>query len=74
LCERLSCTESQLPDYGYFPTGKKGEFIRYDSTSELRDSENIPLKENVYDYFLREVKPHFSLTRWNVNALLPCAG
>ena len=60
LCERLSCTESQLPDYGYFPTGKKGEFIIYNSASDLRDSENIPLKENVYDYFLREVKPHVS--------------
>ncbi len=58
LCARLSCTESQLPDYGYFPTGKKGEFILYDSASDLRDSENIPLKENVYGYFLREVKPH----------------
>ena len=60
LCERLSCTELQLPDYGYFPSGKKGEFIIYDSASDLRDSENIPLKENVYDYFLREVKPHAS--------------
>jgi type I restriction enzyme M protein len=58
LCVRLSCTESQLPDYGYFPTGKKGEFTIFDSASDLRDSENIPLKENVYDYFLREVKPH----------------
>ena len=24
----------------------------------MRDYENIPLKENIYDYFLREVKPH----------------
>jgi len=60
LCERLSCTESQISDYGYIPSGKKGEFIIYDSASDLRDTENIPLKENVYDYFLREVKPHVS--------------
>lgn len=58
LCDRLSCTEATLPDYGYFPSGKKGEFIVYDAASDLRDAENIPLKENVYDYFLREVKPH----------------
>lgn len=60
LCQRLSCTEAQLADYGYFPSGKKGEYIIYDTASELRDSENIPLKENVYDYFMREVKPHVS--------------
>ena len=58
LCQRLGCTELQLADYGYFPAGKKGEYIIYDSSSDLRDSENIPLKEDVYDYFLREVKPH----------------
>lgn len=58
LCDRLRCTKKQLPDYGYFPSGKKGEFIIYDTASDLRDSENIPLKENVYDYFLLEVKPH----------------
>jgi type I restriction enzyme M protein len=25
---------------------------------ELRDRENVPLKEEIYDYFYREVKPH----------------
>ena len=25
---------------------------------ELRDTENVPLKESIYDYFEREVKPH----------------
>jgi len=25
---------------------------------ELRDTENVPLKENIHDYFDREVKPH----------------
>lgn len=24
----------------------------------MRDTENIPLKENIYAYFVREVKPH----------------
>ena len=27
---------------------------------ELRDYENVPLKQSVYDYFEREVKPHFA--------------
>lgn len=25
---------------------------------DLRDTENVPLKENIYEYFEREVKPH----------------
>ncbi len=64
LLAHLNCTSKQLLDYGYFPTGKLAgrsggnEFIIYETESDLRDFENIPLKENVYDYFLREVKPH----------------
>lgn len=52
------CTEAQLPDHGYYPTGKKGEYVQYEADSELRDSENVPLKDNIYQYFLKEVKPH----------------
>ncbi|CAK8718275.1 site-specific DNA-methyltransferase (adenine-specific) [Candidatus Electrothrix laxa] len=62
LCERLGCSEEDLPDslpdYGYFPGEKKGSFLLYEPASELRDTENIPLKEEVHGYFLREVKPH----------------
>jgi type I restriction enzyme M protein len=29
-----------------------------DPDSELRDTENVPLKEDIYTYFEREVKPH----------------
>ncbi len=58
LLHHLDCTVGQLPDFGYYPTGKKDEFIIYESQSDLRDSENIPLNERIHDYFLREVKPH----------------
>ncbi|QTA78118.1 SAM-dependent DNA methylase [Desulfonema limicola] len=58
LLEHLGCTAEQLPDFGYYPGEKKDEYITYESESDLRDSENVPLKESVYDYFLREVKPH----------------
>jgi len=58
LLQRLDCTVEQLPDYGYYPGGNKDEYIIYESETDLRDYENIPLKENIYDYFLREVKPH----------------
>lgn len=58
LLKHLSCTVDQLPDYGYFPTGKPSEYIIYESETDLRDSENIPLDDNIYEYFLKEVKPH----------------
>jgi type I restriction enzyme M protein len=58
LLNHLDCSVEQLPDYGYFPTEKKNEFIIYETESDLRDYENIPLNDNIHDYFLREVKPH----------------
>lgn len=68
LLEHLGCTESQLADYGYFATQKAGEYIEYETESDLRDTENVPLKENIYDYFLREVKPHVSEAWLNLDA------
>lgn len=58
LLDHLGCDESQLADYGYFAIGKKGEYTEYETESDLRDTENVPLKEDIYAYFLREVKPH----------------
>jgi len=58
LLDHLGCKENQLGDYGYFATKKKGEYLEYETESDLRDTENVPIKENIYDYFLREVKPH----------------
>jgi len=58
LLKHLNCEKEQLPDYGYYPTDSKDEYIIYESESNLRDFENIPLKEKIYEYFLREVKPH----------------
>lgn len=58
LLEHLRCTVDQLPDFGYFPTGKKDEFMIYESQTDLRDSENVPLADSIHAYFLREVKPH----------------
>ena len=58
LLEQCKCTLEELPHYGYYPTGKEGEFITYETCSDLRDYENIPLKEEVLTYYLREVKPY----------------
>lgn len=58
LLSRLNCKIEQLSDYGYFPSDKKGEYIIYECESDLRDYENIPIKEQIHGYFLKEVKPH----------------
>jgi type I restriction enzyme M protein len=58
LLQHLGCTEAELPDYGYYPTGKPGQYTIYETESSLRDYENVPLKEDIHDYFRREVKPH----------------
>lgn len=68
LLEHLGCTESQLADYGYFATAKKGEYLEYETESDLRDTENVPLKENIHNYFMREVKPHVPEAWINLDA------
>lgn len=68
LLTHLGCDESQLADYGYFATDKKGEYVEYETESDLRDTENVPLKENIYAYFLREVKPHVAEAWLNLDA------
>ncbi len=54
----LGTTEDNLADFGYFPTGQAGNWVEYETDSDLRDTENIPLTETIHSYFLREVKPH----------------
>jgi type I restriction enzyme M protein len=68
LLERLGCMEEQLPDFGYFPTGKKGEWLEYESEADLRDNEAVPLTETIHEYFLREVKPHVAEAWINLEA------
>jgi type I restriction enzyme M protein len=68
LLKHLDCKESELINYGYFATDKKGEYIEYETKRDLRDSENVPLKENIHAYFLREVRPHVSEAWINLNA------
>ncbi|PKD17616.1 DNA methylase [Salegentibacter salinarum] len=68
LLAHLSCTEEQLPDFGYFPTGKAGEYVIFETESDLRDYENVPLKEQIYGYFLEEVKPHVPEAWINLDA------
>lgn len=67
LLHHLGCELSDLADFGYYATGTKNEFVVYDSNSELRDAESVPLtynydsasvKSEIHQYFLDEVEPH----------------
>ncbi|WP_298527865.1 class I SAM-dependent DNA methyltransferase [uncultured Christiangramia sp.] len=60
LLAHLNCKEEYLADFGYFPSGKAGEYVIFETESDLRDYENVPLKEQIHSYFLEEVKPHVS--------------
>ncbi|MCF8332698.1 MAG: type I restriction-modification system subunit M [Bacteroidales bacterium] len=68
LLEHLGCTKEQLPDYGYYPTELENEYIQYEAESGLRDYEEVPLKDDIYDYFQREVKPHVQEAWINLDA------
>ncbi len=57
-----------MPNYGYYPTNKKGEYLTYETESDLRDTENVPLKEDIHTYFLREVQPHVAEAWINLDA------
>jgi type I restriction enzyme M protein len=58
LLHHLDCSEQDLPDFGYYPADKKGEYLTYETNTDLRDSESVPLNDSIHRYFLAEVKPH----------------
>lgn len=67
LLAKYKCNIEHLPDFGYYSTNKKGEYLAYESSSELRDSESIPLNQSIHQYFLDEVKPHVPETWINLD-------
>jgi type I restriction enzyme M protein len=68
LLAHLDCKETDLVDFGFYSTNKKGEYITYETESDLRDTENVPLKDNIHNYFLREVQQHVSEAWINLDA------
>ncbi len=58
LLDHLDCETAHLADFGYWPADKDGEYLEYETDSDLRDAENVPLKDEIHSYFLREVRPH----------------
>jgi type I restriction enzyme M protein len=46
------------PLFGEYYDEDEGHFTHYEADPALRDFENVPLKEDIKDYFRREVLPH----------------
>jgi len=68
LLDHLDCDEDALSNYGYYKSDKKDEYIEYERDTDLRDSENIPLKDDIHEYFLKEVKPHVAESWINLDS------
>jgi len=67
LLHHLGCELSDIADFGYYSSGNKNEFTTYESNSDLRDAETVPLtylaevdsnNSEIHQYFLDEVQPH----------------
>lgn len=69
LLTHLGCSQEQLPLFGFYPTAKAGEYIVYETESDLRDSEQIALSETIISYFEREVQPHVSEAWINLDSV-----
>ena len=60
LVDIYSVDEKLLSDYGFYANGHNYlyNYIEYETDSDLRDTEKIPVKEDIYEYFQREVRPY----------------
>lgn len=57
LLNTYEVTADQLPYYGYY-TAAKGTYIHYESDTSLSDKEEVPVSEDILEYFKREVEPY----------------
>lgn len=60
LVDIYGVDEKLLSDYGFYANGHNYlyNYIEYETDSDLRDTEKIPVKEDIYEYFQREVRPY----------------
>lgn len=57
LAVRLGCQIGEFADFGLYAQ-PDGSFLSYETSTELRDSESVPLKDSIHRYFKVEVQPH----------------
>ncbi|WP_071795151.1 type I restriction-modification system subunit M [Natronohydrobacter thiooxidans] len=59
VAARLGCHIDELGDFGLYAQ-PDGSWLTYEASTDLRDSEAVPLKDSIHRYFKAEVKPHVS--------------
>ena len=69
LLQKLGCEQKDLGDFGYYATDTAGQYIIYETASDLRDSETVPLKHHIHSYFKTEVKPHVKDAWMDLNSV-----
>ncbi|WP_249677799.1 type I restriction-modification system subunit M [Pseudomonas abieticivorans] len=57
VATRLGCDVADLDDFGLYKQ-PDGSYLTYASSTDLRDTESVPLKDSIHHYFRAEVKPH----------------
>lgn len=57
LLDTYEVKPEDLHYYGYYPAAK-GTYIHYESDTSLSDKEDVPVSDNILDYFKREVEPY----------------
>ena len=57
LTTHPGCATGDPADFGYYAQ-PDGSYLTYETATDLRDSESVPLKDSIHRYFLAEVKPH----------------
>lgn len=62
LLDTYEVKPEDLHYYGYYPA-TKGTYIHYESDTSLSDKEEVPVSENILDYFKREVEPYVADAR-----------
>ncbi|PTX74905.1 type I restriction-modification system subunit M [Sulfitobacter mediterraneus] len=57
LTTHLGCSTGDLADFGWYAQ-PDGSYLTYETATDLRDAESVPLKDDIHRYFLAEVRPH----------------
>ena len=68
LLEHLGCEAGDLADFGYYRQAD-GSYLTYESNSDLRDAESVPLSDTIHRYFTAEVKPHVAEAWINLDSV-----
>ena len=68
VAARLGCHLDELGDFGLYAQ-PDGSYLTYEPSTDLRDSEAVPLKDSIHRCFKAEVKPHVPEAWINLDAV-----